>query len=303
MTAKSTTANSTTEKLTIVLSLARGSDPARRTLQNELAAILSASEPVDLRVIGHLYDLTPDGPVADTLRSIDGPMVVLASLYPRAAFWVLDAHEIKGRLGRTGFMPEETSDDSNDATGRSIWCIDLRPHNDAQPVLAEIERIATELFGRPVTFDAAESTKDEVAAGTNEETKLRWYPVIDYSRCQNCMECLNFCLFGVYGVDASDRILVEQPDACRAGCPACSRVCPGEAIMFPEHQTPVIAGDPTAPSDGFNTGLVQLLGTPNPPDLAAAERDRALAEKANADKVAEKDELDRLVDELDEIDL
>ncbi|MEX2185814.1 MAG: ferredoxin family protein, partial [Pirellulales bacterium] len=27
----------------------------------------------------------------------------------------------------------------------------------------------------------------------------RWYPVIDYSRCTNCMECIDFCLFGVYG--------------------------------------------------------------------------------------------------------
>ncbi|MEE8452139.1 MAG: ferredoxin family protein, partial [Thermoguttaceae bacterium] len=160
----------------------------------------------------------------------------------------------------------------------------------------------------PIGFDDVESTDGETSAASDEETKLRWYPVIDYGRCQNCLECLNFCLFGVYGVDASDRILVEQPDACRAGCPACSRVCPAEAIMFPEHQTPVIAGDPTASADGFNTGLVQLLGMPSTPDLAAAERDRALAEKAEADNVsednvAEKDELDRLVDELDEVDL
>ena len=29
-----------------------------------------------------------------------------------------------------------------------------------------------------------------------------WFPVIDYDRCTNCMQCLSFCLFGVYGVDA-----------------------------------------------------------------------------------------------------
>jgi len=288
-----------TETLTVILSQSRGFDPARQTLQNDLAAVLSACELVNLRVVGHLYDVTPDGPVANDLRSINGPIVVLASLYPRAAFWVLDANEVKGRLGQTDFMPEETTDNGDEPTERTIWCIDLRPHNGNRPILAQIERIATELSGRPVAFDDVESTDGETSAATDEETKLRWYPVIDYSRCQNCMECLNFCLFGVFGVDVSDRILVEQPDACRAGCPACSRVCPAEAIMFPEHQTPVIAGDPTATSDGFNTGLVQLLGTPNPPDLAAAERDRALAEKAEA----EKDELDRLVDELDESDL
>jgi MinD superfamily P-loop ATPase len=45
------------------------------------------------------------------------------------------------------------------------------------------------------------------------------------------MECIDFCLFGVYGVDRGETILVEQPDNCRKGCPACSRVCPENAIM------------------------------------------------------------------------
>ena len=40
-------------------------------------------------------------------------------------------------------------------------------------------------------------------------------PVIDRNRCTNCMECIDFCLFGVYGVDQDDRILVELPDNCR----------------------------------------------------------------------------------------
>ena len=45
----------------------------------------------------------------------------------------------------------------------------------------------------------------------DEEPGRRWYPVIDYSRCTNCMECIDFCLFGVYGVDKVETILVEQP--------------------------------------------------------------------------------------------
>ena len=78
----------------------------------------------------------------------------------------------------------------------------------------------------------------------NEEPARRWYPVIDFSRCTNCMECIDFCLFGVYGVDSAETILVEQPDNCRKGCPACSRVCPENAIIFPQHKTPAIAGSP-----------------------------------------------------------
>ncbi len=77
----------------------------------------------------------------------------------------------------------------------------------------------------------------------DEHPGRRWYPVIDFSRCcTNCMECIDFCLFGVYGVDGAQTILVEQPDNCRKGCPACSRVCPSNAIMFPQHKTPAIAG-------------------------------------------------------------
>ena len=76
----------------------------------------------------------------------------------------------------------------------------------------------------------------------DEQPARRWYPVIDYTRCTNCMECLDFCLFGVYGVDKLDTILIEQPDNCRKGCPACSRVCPENAIIFPQHKTPAIAG-------------------------------------------------------------
>ena len=77
-----------------------------------------------------------------------------------------------------------------------------------------------------------------------EQTARRWYPVIDFARCTNCMECIDFCLFGVYGVSQAEMILVEQPDNCRKGCPACSRVCPENAIIFPLHKAPEIAGSP-----------------------------------------------------------
>ena len=44
------------------------------------------------------------------------------------------------------------------------------------------------------------------------ESLMKEYPVIDFGRCTNCMECIDFCLFGVYGIDRSETILVEQPD-------------------------------------------------------------------------------------------
>ncbi|HQU47391.1 MAG TPA: ferredoxin family protein, partial [Pirellulales bacterium] len=84
----------------------------------------------------------------------------------------------------------------------------------------------------------------------DEPTARRWYPVIDYSRCTNCLECLDFCLFGVYGISSAEAILVEQPDNCRKGCPACSRVCPENAIIFPQHKSPAIAGSANGEAGG-----------------------------------------------------
>lgn len=148
----------------------------------------------------------------------------------------------------------------------------------------------------------------------------RWYPVIDYSRCTNCMECIDFCLFGVYGVDSVDTILVEQPDNCRKGCPACSRVCPENAIMFPQHKTPAIAGSDEAAAS-LKIDLSQLFGAPaegkSAEELAALERDEQLIaagreavgmevgiKKRQAGRDDEpKDDLDDLVDQLNDLDI
>lgn len=76
-----------------------------------------------------------------------------------------------------------------------------------------------------------------------------WFPVIDYDRCTNCMQCLSFCLFGVYGVDDEKRIQVQNQDNCKTNCPACSRVCPEAAIMFPKYKAGPINGDTVSDSD------------------------------------------------------
>ncbi len=76
-----------------------------------------------------------------------------------------------------------------------------------------------------------------------------WFPVIDYDRCTNCMQCLSFCLFGVYGVDAAGKIQAQNEDNCKTNCPACSRVCPEAAIMFPKYKAGPINGDIVSSSD------------------------------------------------------
>jgi NAD-dependent dihydropyrimidine dehydrogenase PreA subunit len=174
-----------------------------------------------------------------------------------------------------------------------------------------LEPVSPESVGGETTSAPGEPTRIE------ESTGRRWYPVIDYSRCTNCLECLDFCLFGVYGVAAAETILVEQPDNCRKGCPACSRVCPENAIIFPQHKTPAIAGSPDGSAGALKIDLSKLFGAPDALEVAVLERDVELVaagrdavgaavgvpkRQASKDR-GPKDELDSLIDQLDSLDL
>lgn len=86
---------------------------------------------------------------------------------------------------------------------------------------------------------------------------IPWFPVIDYDRCTNCKQCLSFCLFGVFGSDADDRVEVRSPDRCKTGCPACARVCPNLAIMFPKYEKGPINGDEVREED-LKRGAVKV---------------------------------------------
>ncbi len=243
--------------------------------------------------------------------------------------------------------------DTRPIPNRRIYCLDLRVSTKAQEYIDEIKRIAREnsmklvgigdmLSAGPIvrpetvqryvqptndTFVGAPTPQTSSASGAeaaaanllriDESPERRWYPVIDYSRCTNCMECIDFCLFGVYGVDKIETILVEQPDNCRKGCPACSRVCPENAIIFPQHKAPEIAGSASLVAS-LKIDLSKLFGAPETGETAEQaairERDEQLVlagrqavgasiglPKRQAEKKNEpKDELDSLLDALDD---
>jgi Pyruvate/2-oxoacid:ferredoxin oxidoreductase delta subunit len=111
----------------------------------------------------------------------------------------------------------------------------------------ESVRDITGLSG-PAIAELVETARAEAAAPKQGEWKP-WFPVIDYDRCTNCMQCLSFCLFGVYGVDKESHIQVQNNDNCKTNCPACSRVCPEAAIMFPKYKAGPINGDMVSESD------------------------------------------------------
>lgn len=91
---------------------------------------------------------------------------------------------------------------------------------------------------------------DEQSIEVNQPGRWKpWFPVIDYDRCTNCMQCLSFCLFDVYGTSSDGQIQVQNNDNCKTDCPACSRVCPEVAIMFPKYAGGPINGDVVREAD------------------------------------------------------
>jgi NAD-dependent dihydropyrimidine dehydrogenase PreA subunit len=341
-------------RVTVVLSQAPGKHPAKRALEESVVAALLLEPDLEVSVVPNLYDLGPDHTGRLFLESVKGDMVVLSWLYPRAAFWLLDRDGIQGHFGETRLKPpadDEDADAESDTPvdrpepigpagaipDRHIYTLDLRDSNRYEAFVAEVRRIAAECRGRrearareraaaapallqlglaPAAHEPAPAfAPDALLAPAGR----RWYPVIDYSRCTNCLECLDFCLFGVYGVDASERILVENQDPCKKGCPACSRVCPQQAIIFPEYKSAAIAGADTGAVGGLKIDLSRLFGGDVGDALSAAvqERDRELVNdgrqavgasvgipKRQADRPrGPKDDLDRLVDGLDDLGL
>jgi ferredoxin len=87
-----------------------------------------------------------------------------------------------------------------------------------------------------------------------------WYPVIDDERCTLCGQCARFCLFGVYKFDKK-HLSVINPLACKNNCPACGRICPEAALIFPRlPESSVLSGaEPggnKAPGDHLDNGLL-----------------------------------------------
>ncbi len=325
---------------TVVVSRGQSRNPKKRELEQTIADQAAQLDGVDVLVVPHLYDLSKGSESYQKLAAIEGDLIVVSWIYSRAAHWVLDRNGIQGQVGDVQLAAgasddeddeeEDTQTEASDPTEtvdrvaelyprlqRNVHCIDLKAADQADQFLAEIRRIIRVPDEPPTSLPIVGGRIEQV----DETTSRRWYPVIDFSRCTNCMECVDFCLFGVYGVDGVENILVEQPDNCRKGCPACSRVCPENAIIFPQHKAPAIAGAQVDGDEGFKIDLSQLFGAPatdeDPIATAARERDEQLLlagrdavgiddqlRKRQADlAAAPKDKLDYLLDSLEEFEL
>src|SRR5438128_1885973 len=145
------------QRLTVVLSQAQGKSPAKRALEESIAAALLLEPGLDVSIVPYLYDLHPEHTGRLFLESVQGDMVVLSWMYPRAAFWLLDRDGIKGHFGETQIKADtdEDLDGEQEGEGRSeaprgigsvdvpdrhIYCLDLRDRPDHRDYVEEVRR-------------------------------------------------------------------------------------------------------------------------------------------------------------------
>src|SRR4051812_17925920 len=138
-------------KLTVVISQAQGKNPAKRALEESLAAALLMEPGLDLSIVPYLYDLDADHTGRLFLESVQGDMAILSWLYPRAAFWLLDRDGIKGHYGENLLKPADEDDEDTgeveppkgigavDVPERHIYCLDLRDCDNYRPYVQEVQ--------------------------------------------------------------------------------------------------------------------------------------------------------------------
>jgi Pyruvate/2-oxoacid:ferredoxin oxidoreductase delta subunit len=176
-------------------------------------------EGYDCLLIPHVYHLSESSALWQKLAACLGPRVFLSWLHPRPAEWLLQRHQVA-------------------TEGLKILALGSFA-SPASAALAVAEAL------QDVPTDQANQESPATTECLSDRTRQRWYPVIDGSRCVSCQHCLQFCLFGVYELDAQGKVEVRRPHQCKTGCPACARICPHSAIMFPLHEKEgAIAGAP-----------------------------------------------------------
>ena len=114
------------------------------------------------------------------------------------------------------------------------------------------EEIARELLKDAASWmvegkSAPSASNHQSSIENHQSDWVPWFPVIDYDRCLNCKQCMNFCLFGVYRLSEEGRVQVQNPAGCKTNCPACARMCPASAIIFPKYADSPISGDDVTP--------------------------------------------------------
>jgi len=170
-----------------------------------------------LKNAGYTANIIPD--LCNTAISDTEEMTAIASTtvvacYPRAVRSIFDS---------VGLKPERVFDIRNNSSEQILSEMGVfNGITNAAPTKAELQI--------PLNLEPPSENEQEA-----------WFPVIDRERCTNCSKCHDFCLFGVYSV-RKGTVKVKQPQNCKNNCPACARVCPSKAIIFPKYEKSPING-------------------------------------------------------------
>ena len=163
--------------------------------------------------------------------------------YPRAVRWLfyaagapLPPQGVEFVNMRTLAAGGRAGDLDSQISNFKLEISDSRPHDRDLHLKSEILNVKSE--ARPPAARARPP-----AARVRAGDWIPWFPVIDYGRCENCKQCLGFCLFGVYELSDDGKVEVRNPANCKTNCPACARACPNSAIIFPKYGEGPINGD------------------------------------------------------------
>jgi NAD-dependent dihydropyrimidine dehydrogenase PreA subunit len=65
--------------------------------------------------------------------------------------------------------------------------------------------------------------------------KIPWFPTIEADLCIGDQDCISFCRNDVLAFDEDAfKAIVVKPYNCVLGCDSCAKLCPQDAIHFPD---------------------------------------------------------------------
>ena len=195
-----------TKKRMIIMSGWQGKNRSRKKFEENLVKQLLAIDGLNILRIPHLYYLKNNYSIYKKILGFKGDLFVCSWLFERASEWIL-----KKEMN----LPDK----------RPVNYFSFLKYKSPEKLVVVLKK----------SISPADDVKSVDEIENFERQVERWYPVLDYSKCKKCKKCLEFCIFGVYTLGEKKKIKVENPENCKPGCPACSRICPAGAIMFPHY--------------------------------------------------------------------
>lgn len=183
----------------------------------------------------------------DLLNAVSARELVFIACFPRAVKWMLATAGVSIESKNVEFfnMRQQSADEI-------LQILELSGFNSSSAASDAHDKYSDQhSFARPDEKNALHSKNNAIeerqnalreADNASSHNWIPWFPVIDHDLCIDCRQCMDFCLFGVFDLDENGKVRVVKPANCKDNCPACARICPKAAIMFPKFSDSPING-------------------------------------------------------------